>query len=643
MTEVAPLAVSFGDELQDGFKPVEAWISQGIRWLDDIHAFYQERAAIEKEYAQKLTSLSSKYFEKKARISTILSVGENPVITPGSLESASLVTWSEVLNQTEALGKERARLANELGIQVADQINGVALKFDDLKKKYVSYNEKLTEERDSFYSDLKKSKATYDATCQAMENLRVKASKSYDKSKEKANRKMAEKEIDMNNDKNVYLIKINVANRIKDKYYHEDVPELLDHMQSLNEARVQMLNHFWNQAIEFEQGCLDRSKTCLSGMTAIVKQNDPALDSAMFVKHNVSQWTEPTDFYYQPSPIWHDDENMITNDVALQYLRKRLVDSQNKYAEHEHTSQARIESYKAAQEQKKTASQDLIAGKISRGSYIEYLTRSLSALQALTYNETKKTIEEVEIETIEVAAGDKDLSSITPVAEVKKRKGLLGLLKGSSEGHKHSTSSAASSLRPMTSNSTMATGKSVNFDEAGKHKGGFLSALRHRGKAKPAAGGGAEEMAKVRMLYDYTPTGNAEIAAVAGEELQLVDGDDGSGWLEVRSLKTGEKGLVPSSYTEEVVPISKINTNASNSTSGTTAGKKGPAVAPKRGAKKVQYMIALYNYDAQNEDEITIQAGDKIAVVSEDIGDGWTEGELNGMRGSFPTAYARTA
>lgn len=150
-------------------------------------------------------------------------------------------------------------------------------------------------------------------------------------------------------------------------------------------------------------------------------------------------------------------------------------------------------------------------------------------------------------------------------------------------------------------------------------------------------------MAKVRMLYDYTPTGDAEIAAVAGEELQLVDGDDGSGWLEVRSLKTGEKGLVPSSYTEEVVPISKINTNASNSTSGTTAGKKGPAVAPKRGAKKVQYMIALYNYDAQNEDEITIQAGDKIAVVSEDIGDGWTEGELNGMRGSFPTAYARTA
>ncbi|KAF5101181.1 hypothetical protein D0Z03_000655 [Geotrichum reessii] len=640
MTEVAPLTVSFGDELKDGFKPVEAWISQGIRWLDDIHAFYQERATIEKEYAQRLTALSSKYFEKKARISTILSVGENPVVTPGSLESASLVTWSEVLNQTEALGKERARLANELGLQVADQINGVALKFDDLKKKYVSYHERLIEERDSLYSDLKKSKANYDTACQGMENLRVKASRSHDKSKDKANRKMAEKEIEMNNEKNVYLIKINVANRIKDKYYHEDVPELLDHMQSLNEARVQMLNHFWNQAIEFEQGCLDRSKTCLESITAVVKQNDPALDSAMFVKHNVSQWTEPTDFYYQPSPIWHDDENMITNDVALQYLRKRLVDSQNKYAEHEKTSHARIESYKSAQEQKKTAGNDLLAGKISRGSYLEFLTRSLSALQAVTYNETKKTIEEVEIETIEIAAGDKDLNSITPVAEVKKRKGLFGLLKGKSDGH--SSTSPAASLRPVTSTSTMATGHSGNFDENGKHKGGFLASFRHKSKSKSVSSG-AEEMAKVRMLYDYTPTGDAEIAATVGEELQLIDGDDGSGWLEVRSLKTGMKGLVPTSYTEEVVAITKTNTNTSSIMSGAGSGKKGPVVAPKRGAKKVNYMIALYNYDAQNEDEITIQAGDKIAVVSEDVGDGWTEGELNGMRGSFPTAYARSA
>lgn len=638
MAEQAPLAVSFGDELMDGFKPVEGWISQGISWLDDIHAFYRERSTIEKEYAQKLSSLSSRYFEKKAKISTALSVGENPVITPGSLESASLVTWSEILNQTEQLGKERMRVANEFGLQVSDQIHGMALKFEDLKRKYASYHEKLIEERDNFYNELKKSKTNYDAACQAMENQRSKTSRSYDKSKEKASRKMADKELEMNNQKNVYLININIANRVKDKYYHEDVPELLDHMQSLNEARVQMLNNFWLEAINFEQDCLDRSKLCLTSMEGTVKQNDPALDSAMFVKHNVAQWTEPTDFYYQPSSIWHDDEAMITDDNALRYLRKLLVDAQSKLQEHERTSQARIESYKAAQDQKVTATQELMSGKISRGSYLEYLNRSLMALQALTYNETSKTIQEVEVETIEVAAGDKDLNSITPLAETKKRKGLFSLIGKISSETSSSHHSSGASLNPVTSNSTVGTTRSHHLDETGKHKGGFLSSLRNKGRKQQddtqslasSQANSQLQQSRVEMLYEYAAGGDAEISVSAGTVLDLVDPDDGSGWLFVRNPATSEEGLVPASYTKEVLQPAS-----------TAQAKKGPAVAPKKGAKKVNYMIALYNYDAQNDDEITIQAGDKIAVVGDDIGDGWTEGEINGMRGSFPTAYAK--
>lgn len=643
---------------------MDAWIGQGIRWMDDIHSFYQERAIIEKEYSQKLTALSSKYFEKKAKISTILSVGENPVITPGSLESASLVTWSEILNQTEQLGKERLRISNEFGLQISDQVHGVGVKFDELRRRYALYHDKLLEDRDNFYNDLKKSKSTYDASCQTMETTRAKASKSFDRSKDKANRKLQDREVEMNNDKNVYLIKINVANRIKDKYYHEDVPELLDQLQDLNEARVQMLNTFWNQAIDFEQGCYDRSKACLTSMSGVVVQNEPALDSAMFVKHNIAQWTEPTDYYYQPSPIWHDDEKMITDDTALQYLRKRLVDSQAKLSDHEKSSRARIESYKAAQDQKKTAAIDLAAGKISRGSYVEYLGRSLSALQALTYNETAKTIEEVEVETIEVAAGDKDLNSVTPIAETKKRRGLLGLMGIGGDGSSNHHASPSSSIRPVTSTSTTGTSttaKSSNFDEQGKHKGGFLSSFRRsKSKKEATAGSGATaddtgsngaQGPRVKMLYPYTAGGEGEVSAAGGEELAVIDPDDGSGWIMVKT-NDGNEGLVPASYTEEIqTPIRPVASIASVSTTNTAATgdsknpnkKRGPAVAPKRGAKKINYMIALYNYDAQTEDEITIQAGDKIAVVGEDIGDGWTEGELNGMRGSFPTSYARAA
>jgi hypothetical protein len=72
--------------IQDSFKSVNAWVSHGITWLGEIQEFYRERSVIEKEYSAKLAALAKKYYEKKAKRSSILSVGDTPVMTPGSLE-----------------------------------------------------------------------------------------------------------------------------------------------------------------------------------------------------------------------------------------------------------------------------------------------------------------------------------------------------------------------------------------------------------------------------------------------------------------------------------------------------------------------------------------------------------------------------
>ena len=85
MTEI-DITPWFGAELKDGFKPVNVWVSNGITWLDDIQQFYRDRAAIEKEYSSKLYALAKKNFEKKAKRSNGLSVGDTPTLTPGSLE-----------------------------------------------------------------------------------------------------------------------------------------------------------------------------------------------------------------------------------------------------------------------------------------------------------------------------------------------------------------------------------------------------------------------------------------------------------------------------------------------------------------------------------------------------------------------------
>lgn len=134
---------------------------------------------------------------------------------------------------------------------------------------------------------------------------------------------------------------------------------------------------------------------------------------------------------------------------------------------------------------------------------------------------------------------------------------------------------------------------------------------------------------------------------------------DGSGWVKV---KAGYKeGLVPQSYME-ILPSSPPNVSPfsppppqpnsnrpissysqSGSISSVTNGvkKQGPAVAPRRGAKKLKYVEALYPYEAQSDQEWSMAEGERFVLIREDQGDGWAEVERGGITKSVPANYVQ--
>ena len=82
--------------------------------------------------------------------------------------------------------------------------------------------------------------------------------------------------------------------------------------------------------------------------------------------------------------------------------------------------------------------------------------------------------------------------------------------------------------------------------------------------------------------------------------------------------------------------------NSSASLAGSLQGaakKKGPAVAPKRGAKKLKYVEALYDYDARSDAEWSMAEGERFVLVSKDGGDGWADVEKAGVTKSVPANY----
>lgn len=90
---------------------------------------------------------------------------------------------------------------------------------------------------------------------------------------------------------------------------------------------------------------------------------------------------------------------------------------------------------------------------------------------------------------------------------------------------------------------------------------------------------------------------------------------------------TGQSARPPSAYSN------------SGSSIGTVGKKKGPAVAPKRGAKKLKYVEALYDYTAQSDMEHSMVEGERFVLIKEDPGDGWAEVEKGGVTKSVPASY----
>ncbi|KAK5263907.1 Protein BZZ1, partial [Exophiala xenobiotica] len=47
----------------------------------------------------------------------------------------------------------------------------------------------------------------------------------------------------------------------------------------------------------------------------------------MFVRHNAVQWQEPSDMVFEPSPVWLDADNMMTDETSKIFLRNILQKS----------------------------------------------------------------------------------------------------------------------------------------------------------------------------------------------------------------------------------------------------------------------------------------------------------------------------
>lgn len=719
--------VSFGVELKDGYKPVDAWISNGIAWLEEIQQFYRERSAIEREYSDKLTTLAKKYYDRKAKKASSLSVGDTPALTPGSLECASLTTWTTQLTTLEARAADHSKFAADLLSQVASPLDYNQKRLGELHKSHQEYQMKLIKERDGSYGDLKKMKGKYDSACADVESRRKKQESAMDFGKSKAATAYAQYHMDMNNVKNTYLIGINVTNKLKECYYHEYVPELLDSLQDLNETRVVKLNAIWSLASALETNTLQKSTEHMKHLSSEIPRNNPSLDSTMFVRHNAVQWQDPPDFVFEPSPVWLDTDAMATDETSKIFLRNILTKSKPLVNE----TKAQAAQKRKELENVKRARENIRAGRDKRDE-VDCVRSQFAVQEELHAIERRRMTAEVETSTILSVVGDLSLRGKShpfksetfkiptncdlcgdriwglsakgflcpdcgftchskcqmkvpaecPGEQSKEEKKKL-------KAERQATASAAPDM-PVSSSNGASTTSLVRQDTMNSLSSGYAATAnrsvsgaprsvpegvselngsspatsssissnapasrRNRVVAPPPAAyvnaGGPDGDERVtskrgRMLYAYEARDKGEVSMAEGKEFDIVENDEG-GWTKIRA-GFGQEGFVPTAYMEEIASVRPTHerspstySNSSASLASTTVKKQGPAVAPRRGAKKVKYVQAIYPYTAQSDAEFDMEEGEKFVLLSMGNGDGWADVEKNGEKRIVPASY----
>jgi hypothetical protein len=177
-------------------------------------------------------------------------------------------------------------------------------------------------------------------------------------------------------------------------------------LEDLNETRVAKLNSFWLLAAQLEKTSLTRSTEHFTHLANEIPRNNPKLDSLMFLQHNAIQAQEPPSLGFEPSPVWHDDAAMVTDEPAKVFLRNMLTRSKSQAKD----LKAEADKQRREVEAAKRIRENVRQGKDKRDE-VELVRAIFNVQERLHEMDRKRLTAEVETSSILSVVGDLSLGA----------------------------------------------------------------------------------------------------------------------------------------------------------------------------------------------------------------------------------------
>ncbi|ORY56789.1 hypothetical protein BCR35DRAFT_309722 [Leucosporidium creatinivorum] len=632
--------LSYGASLPDSELLVNSNTTSLISLLPTFSTFLSHRASLSRDYSRKLIEATGKA-RQQANKEAAERFGRD-----SSLEKA----YASVLEQTDLDAREHAALADSLDRMVADPLMQAGIKLEGVRKKHHAFAGKLLAERDRAYSDRDKSRQRYFESCEALESARQKkAQVKDDRATEKATRSYQLAVEDMEIAKNQFLLSTSLANVSKTRLYNSDLPSLHDDFQLLGASTVNQFVHLLKVLCTVQRESLGRLNQSVDISEGAVEGIQVERDQEMFVTMHSAEklggWEVPPDLGFEECPVWHDTDEMSTTPPSVVYLQNIKLRSLSRIAEILPAIDTKRREIGGLRNLRDAYEKDRTLG--DAGAVLENLFDSTRETTLLEINQTEM---KAQVELIDAALGDaatttltlhsfKSSSFVTPApcavcassvwgkglsckacqlpvhskCEMKVPAGCTG---------RPGAGVTRSGSKRMPQPQTQATSPIIDQVTPDSTSTSAIPPPRRSIPPPTTITSSASALPTATMLYSYTAATAFELSVAEAEVISVVEGEDETGWTKVRT-KDGRVGLVPGSYLQLGGSLEMA------------VGEAG------EGAGGGQQVMALYDYDAQSSDELSVREGEYVVLTALglDAGDGWAEAIKEGRTGLLPVSY----
>eukprot|EP00088_Acartia_fossae_P071657 TRINITY_DN9894_c0_g1_i1.p1 TRINITY_DN9894_c0_g1~~TRINITY_DN9894_c0_g1_i1.p1 ORF type:complete len:588 (+),score=132.18 TRINITY_DN9894_c0_g1_i1:144-1907(+) len=282
--------MSWGTELWDQYDQIAHHTQKGIDFLEKYSRFVDERCKIEQDYAQKLRRLTKNYLPKQK--------GDDYKFT-------GIKAFSLMLNEINDLAGQHELIAENLSTAVVADLTTLIKSLKDDRRKQLQEGTRIQALLTTSLNALTKTKEKYEKAFGASER----ALEMFNKADADMNLSRAEvdkhrmtsnvKRQQMDDAKNEYANQLQKTNDYQRQYYNHFLPGVFSSLQDLEEKRIISLKSYMQKSANIEQEVLPIVTQCLDGIQNCTNSIDEKQDTLLVIDKHKSGFNPPGDIPFE--------------------------------------------------------------------------------------------------------------------------------------------------------------------------------------------------------------------------------------------------------------------------------------------------------------------------------------------------------